>query len=40
MPAVDILNMKENEGACDIYRDMNLFFAILGDIRNIVKSIT
>ncbi|KAL2037200.1 hypothetical protein N7G274_010063 [Stereocaulon virgatum] len=40
MPAVDVLNMEENEGACDIHRDMNLLFAASGDIRNIVESIT
>ena len=40
MPAVDMLNMEENEGAYDIHRDMNLLFAASGDIRNIVESIT
>jgi hypothetical protein len=38
MPAVNILNI-ESEGVCDIHRDMNLLFVILGDIRNVVKSI-
>ena len=40
MPAVDMLNMEENEGAYDIHRDMNLLFAASGDIRNVVESIT
>ncbi|MAD87512.1 MAG: hypothetical protein CL912_31530 [Deltaproteobacteria bacterium] len=40
MPAVNILNMDESEGVCDIHRDMNLLFAASGDIRNVVKSIT
>lgn len=40
MPAVDMLNMEENEGAYDIHRDMNILFAASGDIRNIVESIT
>lgn len=39
MPAVDVLNMEENEGAYDIHRDMNLLFAASGDIRNIIESI-
>ena len=39
MPAVNMLNMEENEGTYDIHRDMNLLFAALGDIRNIVESI-
>ena len=40
MPAVDMLNMEENEGAYDIHRDMNLLFAASGDIRNIIESVT
>jgi hypothetical protein len=39
MPAVNILNIEEGEGVCDIHRDMNLLFAASGDIRNVVKSI-
>jgi hypothetical protein len=31
MPAINILNI-ESEGVCDIYRDINLLFTILGDI--------
>jgi hypothetical protein len=38
MPAVNILNI-ESEGVYDIYRDINLLFATLGDIRNVIKSI-
>lgn len=40
MPAVDILNMKENEGVDYIHSDIKLLFAASGDIRNVVKSIT
>jgi len=39
MPAVNILNIEESEGVCDIHRDINLLFAASGDIRNVVKSI-
>jgi hypothetical protein len=39
MPAVNILNVEESEGVCDIHRDMNLLFAASGDIRNVVESI-
>lgn len=39
MPAVDILNMEENEGVNDVHRNMSLLFAASGDIRNVVKSI-
>ena len=39
MPAVNILNVEESEGVCDIHHDMNLLFAASGDIRNVVKSI-
>jgi hypothetical protein len=39
MPAVNILNIEEGEGVCDIHRDMNLLFAASGDIRNVLKSI-
>lgn len=39
MPAVNILNMDESEGVCDIHRDMDLLFAASGDIRNVVKTI-
>ena len=39
MPAVDMLNMKDNEGVCDTHSDTNLLFAASGDIRNVVKSV-
>lgn len=39
MPALDILNMKDNEGIDDIHRDISLLFAASGDIGNVVKSI-
>jgi hypothetical protein len=39
MPAVNVLNVREQEGVGEIYRDINLLFAASGDIRNVVKSI-
>jgi hypothetical protein len=39
MLAVNILNVEESKGVCDIHRNMNLLFAVLGDIQNVVKSI-
>jgi hypothetical protein len=39
MPAVDLLNMEENEGVHSIHRDMSLLFAASGDIRNVVQSV-
>lgn len=40
MPAVNILNIEKSEKVYDIHRDMDLLFTVLGDIRNVVKSIT
>ncbi|KAF2797239.1 hypothetical protein K505DRAFT_358599 [Melanomma pulvis-pyrius CBS 109.77] len=40
VPALDLLNVKDNEGDKDIInRDLSLLFAASGDIRNVVKSI-
>ena len=39
MPAINTLTARDNEGVCEIHRDMNLLFAASGDIRNVVKSI-
>ncbi|KIW63760.1 hypothetical protein PV04_08738 [Phialophora macrospora] len=39
MPALDVLNLKQNEGL-DETRDYSLLFAASGDIRNLVKSLT
>ena len=39
MPAINILNIEESKGVCDIHHDMNLLFTTLGDIQNVVKSI-
>ena len=36
---MNILNVEESKGVCDIHHDMNLLFATLGDIQNVVKSI-
>jgi hypothetical protein len=40
MPALDILNVKDNEGTTDaLPHDFNLLFAASGDPRNVIKSI-
>lgn len=40
VPALDLLNVKDNEGAKDVItQDLSLLFAASGDIRNVVKSI-
>ncbi|KAF2704138.1 hypothetical protein K504DRAFT_442126 [Pleomassaria siparia CBS 279.74] len=40
VPALDLLNVKDNEGEKDIVdKDLNLLFAASGDIRNVVKTV-
>lgn len=39
MPALDILNIKDNEGLDDVHRDVPLLFAASGDIINVVKTV-
>ncbi|KAI9875688.1 MAG: hypothetical protein M1830_008116 [Pleopsidium flavum] len=39
VPALDVLNLKQNEGV-DVARDFRLLFAASGDMRNIVQSLT
>lgn len=39
MPALDILNLQDNEGTNDIKRDFALLFAASGDPRNVVKTV-
>jgi hypothetical protein len=39
VPALDVLNLKENEGVNDVERDFHLLFAASGDLRNVIKSI-
>jgi hypothetical protein len=40
MPALDIMNIENNEGTTDaVERNFNLLFAASGDLRNVVKSI-
>ena len=40
MPAIDILNIKDNEGEAEVInQDLALLFAASGDLRNVVKSI-
>ncbi|KAF1928848.1 uncharacterized protein M421DRAFT_61946 [Didymella exigua CBS 183.55] len=39
MPALDILNLKDNEGDTDLNRDLALLFAASGDPRNIFKTV-
>ncbi|KAF2122080.1 hypothetical protein BDV96DRAFT_562887 [Lophiotrema nucula] len=38
VPALDILNLKDNEGITSI-GDINLLFAASGDLRNVVKTV-
>jgi hypothetical protein len=41
MPAIDILNLKDNEGEAGIIeQDVALLFAASGDLRNVVKTIS
>jgi hypothetical protein len=41
MPALDILNLKDNEGGAGMTKqDMALLFAASGDLRNVVKTIS
>lgn len=39
MPALDILQLKDNEGETEVNRDFKLLFAASGDLRNATKSI-
>jgi hypothetical protein len=39
IPALDVLNLAENEGATVNERDFALLFAASGDLRNVVKTI-
>ncbi|KAF2470499.1 uncharacterized protein BDR25DRAFT_325695 [Lindgomyces ingoldianus] len=39
VPALDILNIKDNEGIRAVDQDFTLLFAASGDIRNLVKTI-
>ena len=39
VPALDVLNLKDNEGVNDVERDFHLLFAASGDLRNVIKSI-
>jgi len=39
MPAVDMLNIAQNECVGQVHRDIRLLFAASGDIRNVIKSI-
>ncbi|KAK8232876.1 hypothetical protein HDK77DRAFT_51232 [Phyllosticta capitalensis] len=38
IPAIDVLNLEQNEGA-SYDKNMNLLFAASGDLRNVIKSI-
>ncbi|KAF1839778.1 hypothetical protein BDW02DRAFT_604401 [Decorospora gaudefroyi] len=41
MPALDILQIKQNEGTADaVTRNFNLLFAASGDLRNVIKTIS
>lgn len=37
MPAVDILNLKDNKGSDLFERDFSLLFAASGDIQNVIR---
>lgn len=39
MPALNILQLENNEGLQDRNRDFNLLFAASGDLRNMIKSV-
>ncbi|KAJ4365875.1 hypothetical protein N0V83_008497 [Neocucurbitaria cava] len=39
MPALNILQLKDNEGETEVNRDFKLLFAASGDLRNAIKSV-
>jgi hypothetical protein len=39
LPALDILELKKNEGIENLHRDLHLLFAASGDLRNVVKTV-
>ncbi|EEP78509.1 predicted protein [Uncinocarpus reesii 1704] len=39
MPALDLLNLNQNEGVDDTSQDFHLLFAASGDLRNLMKTV-